>query len=134
MFGCCSPESNLGDFSGLLGNAAHQVAQPATVPAWQALGFPDKASWKAAGGRAALDAGVSLTPGSVFHAPGGLPTLPGSGGGVTGTGVPVGGSGTDAAGAVDPAAAASSGGLLSGIPSTYLLIGAAVVILMVLKK
>lgn len=87
-------------------------APASTSPLWQQLGFGAKGEWKRAGRPNA--AGQTTTP------VGGNPLLlpaPDSGGNVP---------------AGDPAA--SGGGLLSGIPSSYLLIGAVVIGLMVFKK
>lgn len=76
-------------------------------PVWQQLGFPDKAAWKQAG-RPTGGAAVTTTSGSA---------VPGAG-----------------AGAGAGAGTATSGGLLSGIPTTYLFIGGAILLLMMMKK
>ncbi len=122
MFEHCSyPASNLGDFSDFL--------NPGGVPVWQQLGFASKAAWKQAG--APSEGATVGTP--VFVPP---PRLPAVGtGGTTGSGastVPI---APDSGGALAPVAEEpASGGFLSGIPSSWLLIGGAIALLMMMKK
>lgn len=81
-------------------------------PLWYQLGFASKEAWKHATGQDG----------------GGIPiTGAGSGSSATGAG------GTPTTGAA-PGASAGGGFSLSSIPSTYLLIGGAVLLLMMFKK
>ena len=75
-------------------------------PLWFQQGYASKAAWKAAN---------PSTPDVIGGAPGA--TTPGG-----------------AAPGAAAAPGASAGGFLSGIPTTYLLIGAAIIAVMVLKK
>lgn len=124
MFEHCSyPQSNLGDFSDFL--------NPGGVPVWQQLGYASKAAWVAEGRR--TDGATTGTP--IFVPPAGLPTI-GSGGATSGGGSPIASDSGAAAVGADAAAAGpvASGGLLDSIPSSWLLIGGAIVLLMVMKK
>jgi hypothetical protein len=93
---------------------------PGGTSVWQQLQFGSKASWKQAG---------RPTSGAMFTPP---PQLP-----IGGVPTPIAGAGNDPSPLAPVATAASSGGiagLLSSIPTTYLLIGGAIILLMVMKK
>jgi len=96
------------------------AANPGGIPLWQLLGYPSKAVWKQEGKQAT----GTFVP----------PALPGTGGGPTllpdGSGGTITGAGTGAT----LTSSGSIGDLLSFIPTSYLLIGGAIILLMVLKK
>lgn len=101
----------------------------AATPEWMRLGYPDKGSWKRAGGREG--SATAYVPGPT------LPPLPGGyNPGAGGTPPP----NPATSGDPTPAAAPSDGimssleSAFSGIPTTYLLIGGAIVAVMLLKK
>jgi hypothetical protein len=93
---------------------------PSGAPVWQQLQFGSKTLWKQAG---------RPTSGATFTPP---PQLP-----IGGVPTPIAGAGNDPSALVPVATATSGGGiagLLSNIPTTYLLIGGAIILLMVMKK
>lgn len=110
-----------------------------TVPEWMRLGYPDKASWKRAGGKegqagqyvpgpAPSPLPIDCAPG--YHIVGNscvIDTTGGSGGGPGSGGT--GKTGSGGGGIFDSISSA-----FSGIPTTYLLIGGAIVAVMFLKK
>jgi len=101
----------------------NDALNPGGTPLWESLGFGSKAAWKQAG----------RPTDSTFTPPSGLPRLPGSGGTLPGA---TGGATDQVTGM--PADVPTSGGgigdMLASIPPMYLMIGAAIVLLMVLKK
>jgi len=100
------------------------------TPQWQQKGYPDKASCKAAlgpGECGLLPSSGGTSTGGGFTPPPGAPTV--GPGGTTGPQVPI-----DGAPQPGEAPPEGGGGLLSGIPTTYLLIGAVIIGLMVFKK
>lgn len=96
------------------------------IPVWQQLQFGTKAMWKQAG--RPTDGATTA-----FNPPPGLPTLPGSGVDGSATTIdPATGLPTTASASSSTSSSLSS--LFAGIPSTYLLIGAAIILVMVMKK
>ncbi len=116
MFHCTSyPATNLGDFSTFFGDALN----PGGDPVWMQLGYPDKGAWKRAG---------RPTGNAIVGTP--LPTN----NAIIGTPLPADPAGPNSAGVPGTDKTKTPGSLLSGIPTTYLLIGGAMVLLMVMKK
>ena len=99
--------------SGVLGTGGGTSASNPLQALWQQLGFGSKQAWKQAGRPTGTSGGTVA---------GGDPTLVGGGG----TGI------DPTTGA--PATSSSLGDMLASIPTTYWLIGGAIVLLMVLKK
>jgi hypothetical protein len=118
----------------MFNETSYSVLSDTVIPAWQAAGFASKAEWKQAGGRAALTAGVPLAPGQTFIPPPGLPTIPGPAGSTPGQVTPVDSTGAAVPGPASTGQQGGLGSLFSSIPSSYLLIGAVIIGIMVLKK
>lgn len=89
---------------------------------WKLMGYPTKAAWKQAG-----------RPGPDSTQPIGTHPVPRA---TNGDGIPIDSVDTTPSGTVTPPAGSKpgGGGLFDNIPPTYLLIGAGVLALMVLKK
>jgi hypothetical protein len=149
--------AGLGDLGGkakAAGGISTSVPAPVTPPLWQQQGYPSRAAWQAAGkpGKSPTltiptteppppsspgwtQPGTACPPGMTYQG-----TTDPTTGGVTMTckGPLVLGDGSSGGSGTGTSGASSSGSsitdLLSSIPPTYLLIGGAIILLMVLKK
>lgn len=101
-------------------NGLYDIGASGEDTLWSQYGWPDRATWKAAGRPHSQYGGgtITLDPREVPPSP----TTPAGGTTTTGS------TGKSSSGGFDLA------GIFSGIPSTYLLIGGAVVLFMLLKK